>query len=276
MTTSIKHPFQSAKADGGDASLVRPSSWNAAHPPYLSKTNKSGSSASQYAVVVTDSANNDAFTTTTTASDPRPVFIVQDASIADAATGNVYGAGWDTTVNVAGNVTRGNWLVTSTTVGRAKDSGVASTSPAPSGTFAVATSSYGGGGNGTVTAYLCGGGTPPQTKTIQITRDATAASGNVSYTGVGFTPKLLHFTWARSGNTAGHGIGFSSGTTGYSIASDGSVWLATSYAIDFLISSGVTEQQATVASMDADGFTLSWVKVGSPTGTITINVAAVG
>lgn len=27
----IQHPFVSAKADGGDASLVRPSDWNAAH-----------------------------------------------------------------------------------------------------------------------------------------------------------------------------------------------------------------------------------------------------
>lgn len=31
MAISIKHAFQSAKADGGDASLVRPSNWNAEH-----------------------------------------------------------------------------------------------------------------------------------------------------------------------------------------------------------------------------------------------------
>lgn len=31
MTISVKHAFQSAKADGADASLVRPSNWNAEH-----------------------------------------------------------------------------------------------------------------------------------------------------------------------------------------------------------------------------------------------------
>lgn len=31
MTISVKHAFQSAKADGSDASLVRPSNWNAEH-----------------------------------------------------------------------------------------------------------------------------------------------------------------------------------------------------------------------------------------------------
>ncbi len=31
MTIQIKHAFQSAKGDGGDATIVRPSAWNAAH-----------------------------------------------------------------------------------------------------------------------------------------------------------------------------------------------------------------------------------------------------
>lgn len=31
MAISIKHPFVSAKGDGGDATLVRPSNWNASH-----------------------------------------------------------------------------------------------------------------------------------------------------------------------------------------------------------------------------------------------------
>jgi microcystin-dependent protein len=31
MTIQIKHPFVSAKGDGGDATLVRPSNWNAVH-----------------------------------------------------------------------------------------------------------------------------------------------------------------------------------------------------------------------------------------------------
>ena len=34
---SIKHAFESAKADGADATLVRPSNWNAEHVTNLSK-----------------------------------------------------------------------------------------------------------------------------------------------------------------------------------------------------------------------------------------------
>lgn len=31
MTVSLKHAFTSAKADGGDTTLVQPSNWNAEH-----------------------------------------------------------------------------------------------------------------------------------------------------------------------------------------------------------------------------------------------------
>ena len=34
---SIKHAFESAKADGADATLVRPSNWNAEHTITTSK-----------------------------------------------------------------------------------------------------------------------------------------------------------------------------------------------------------------------------------------------
>lgn len=163
MSNNLVHPFASAKADGPDATLVRPSNWNAGHNPFLAKTNRSGSSVAQYGYVVTDSANNDSFTTTTTASDPRSGFVVQDAAgIANAASGSVMGTGWDTTVLVQGNVTRGNWLVTSTTATRLADSAVAGTSPPPKGAVGIATSSYAGGGAGSVTMYfgVTGGSLP--------------------------------------------------------------------------------------------------------------------
>lgn len=181
MTTQIKHPFTSAKADGADATLVRPSNWNAAHNPYLNKTNKSGGSVAQYDYVVSDISNDDAFTTTTTASDTRPGFVVQDAAgIANNATGNVLGAGWDTTVNVQGNVTRGNWLVTSTTAKRLADSGTASTSAAPAAAVGVATSAYGGGGAGTVTAYF--GITTPSPSVLETgTNTAAGKVKNTTY-----------------------------------------------------------------------------------------------
>lgn len=37
-----------------------------------------------------------------------------------------------------------------------------------------------------------------------------------------------------------------------------------------LNTAGSTDQNATIASYDADGFTLTWTKTGSPTGTATL------
>lgn len=39
MTIQIKHPFTSAKGDGGDATLVRPSNWNATHTTSMASGN---------------------------------------------------------------------------------------------------------------------------------------------------------------------------------------------------------------------------------------------
>lgn len=42
MTIEIKHAFMSAKGDGGDATLVRPSNWNAAHSTTMAAGNLLG------------------------------------------------------------------------------------------------------------------------------------------------------------------------------------------------------------------------------------------
>jgi len=113
-----------------------------------SLTNKSGSSRSVGDVVIVDSSNDSAFTTTTTADAANVLGVVMD-TIANNAAGRVAVAGL-VTVNVQGNVTRGNYLSTSTTAGRAKDAGSAKTTA----TFAVAMTSYAGGGAGTVSAII--------------------------------------------------------------------------------------------------------------------------
>lgn len=154
MTTAFKHAFTSAKADGADATLVRPSNWNAAHTLYRSMTNRSGSAVSQYDACAIGTANDDSFTKTTVVADPRPLVVVQDAAgIADATAGNVQGIE-TTTVNVQGNVTRNNWMRFSATAGRLEDTSVASTSPPPFGANSVALTGYAGGAAGTVTALL--------------------------------------------------------------------------------------------------------------------------
>jgi hypothetical protein len=111
-------------------------------------TNKSGSSQSAGAVVVVDASNDSAFTTTTTQDDEDILGVVQE-TIANDATGRVLTNG-AATVNVQGNVTRGDFLRTSATAGRAETAGTSRSA----GTFAQAMTTYSGGGAGTVTAMV--------------------------------------------------------------------------------------------------------------------------
>ena len=47
----VKHPFTSPKADGGDATLVRPSNWNADHTSTLTAADVgAGPSGAEYFV----------------------------------------------------------------------------------------------------------------------------------------------------------------------------------------------------------------------------------
>jgi hypothetical protein len=111
-------------------------------------TNRSGGTLTAGAVVIADTSNDNSFTTTTAADNGLVIGVVME-SIANAAAGRVAAVGV-ATVNVQGNVARGNYLSTSTTAGRAKDAG----SSKAAGTFAIALTAYSGGGAGTVTALI--------------------------------------------------------------------------------------------------------------------------
>lgn len=144
-----------------------------------SLTNKSGGALEQGDVVVGDGGNDNAFTTTTTANDPDILGVVME-NIANDATGRVAVMGV-ITVKVQGNVTRGNYLCTSTTAKRAADAG---TIPAV-GTFAKALTAYSGGAAGTVTAILmpaaAGGGAVPG-DLVAYTSAGSAPTGYSEYT----------------------------------------------------------------------------------------------
>ena len=108
------------------------------------------------------------------------------------------------------------------------------------------------------------------------TRDMTAASGDVAYTGYGFKPTaLVSIVCKQSAALASWGICDSA---------LGQQVLTYEYfpRFDVAINNFVyiwdtadTRQQAAVKSFDADGFTLTWTKVGTPgAGTIYIAVLA--
>ena len=112
-------------------------------------------------------------------------------------------------------------------------------------------------------------------KVIYFTRDMTAATGDVAYTGVGFTPKSIIFLGSINGTATGGAIGLAgSGITqdGMTIVVNGALnfgaWAnATTACFSINNGAGGTDQTAKVKTFDADGFTITWTKNGSPTGT---------
>lgn len=110
-------------------------------------------------------------------------------------------------------------------------------------------------------------GSPPllRIKVFQVTRDMTAGSGSVAYTGVGFKPRCLLFFGAKAGATATLTVGCADESkTIISMTQNqaDSTWADQAY-IYAQEAAGVY-QVASVVSYDTDGFTLNWVKSGVP------------
>lgn len=104
---------------------------------------------------------------------------------------------------------------------------------------------------------------------IAFDRALDAASGDVSYTGAGFSPKVIIFV--TSGHTgAAPSIGVASDADkngrGLSVYSDTSLSYGMANVILDVASGGGggAGQSAILKSLDIDGFTLTWTKVGAP------------
>lgn len=104
-----------------------------------------------------------------------------------------------------------------------------------------------------------------------ITRDLTLATGDVSYTGVGFTPKAIIF-FAAFAAVDWASWGFSDGSSHISVDREADAkFYPNTPNFAFTVGSGAgAYQKAIVKTFDADGFTLTWTKVNSPTGTGTV------
>lgn len=85
--------------------------------------NRSATACSKYQVVVLDTAHDNSFIKTTTERDANVLGIVWDTTINVAATGAVQIAPGVSIVSITGTVTRGDYLITSTTAGKAKSGG---------------------------------------------------------------------------------------------------------------------------------------------------------
>ena len=116
----------------------------------ISLTNKSGSNQVAGTVVIFDKTNDQSFTTSNILYDRRIAGVLEE-DIANNASGKLAVMGKIITVNVQGNVSRGYWLVQSTTTGRAAQ--YENVRPATGG-IGIALTSYSGGGAGTVLALV--------------------------------------------------------------------------------------------------------------------------
>ena len=131
------HAFTSAKSDGADATLVRPSNWNATHKIGQSLFNRTGGGVVSGDVVTPSAANDESVILADTLGAQRE-FLVAAETIGDTVEGLFLGPGQVWTLRVASATTRGNWLQKSVTSKALEDTGVAATSIPPLGACAIA------------------------------------------------------------------------------------------------------------------------------------------
>lgn len=112
-------------------------------------------------------------------------------------------------------------------------------------------------------------------KLVDANHDTSAASGNQAITGAGFTPRFILMLCAVPSVAGQSSIGWSDGTNYHCISNQHNL-VAGSWgynpAIGYLFESGSVKSQITVASLDADGCTLSWTKIGAKTGIAQIAI----
>lgn len=121
----------------------------------------------------------------------------------------------------------------------------------------------------------------PEAPTVIVgsfTRALNGASGSVAVTGLGFKPKSIEFTAAVDTGVE-YSIGYctdQSGILNRCLSSDAAgAKLSSADCIRINRPAVGTEQKAVLASMDLDGFTLTWTLVGAPAAnTITVNYVA--
>lgn len=113
-------------------------------------------------------------------------------------------------------------------------------------------------------------------KMISTTKDIST-TGAVATTGAGFTPKGLIVFGAINGGTVGVWGMTTSVATHYGIyKASGSTTISDTVSFVYVDMGGGAVASAVLTSFDADGFTLTWSKTGSPTGTITLVFMCLG
>lgn len=110
----------------------------------------------------------------------------------------------------------------------------------------------------------------PSYKVGSLTRDTATATGTQEETGVGFQPSAIIF-FAVEDTSDEISFGFEDGTSHSIYLADDGAWRPS--ALTSIKDEEATtgdRYEGTVTAFGADGFTISWVKTGTPTGTLTV------
>ena len=112
----------------------------------------------------------------------------------------------------------------------------------------------------------------------QFTRDTSTATGTQAVTGVGFTPKAVFFLSAQDGAAGEMSVGYDDGTSSQAVRDDNGeltdTWTGSaSFSINDNQSTG-NVYTGEITTLGTDGFTITWTRTGTPTGTLSVNYLA--
>jgi hypothetical protein len=116
-----------------------------------------------------------------------------------------------------------------------------------------------------------------QTKVAQLGFNTATATSSVSITGVGFQPKSYACTacWGVADNNITHAIGDGTDNHMHLMKGDGTAghWaLSSDTYVAYCYASVSNRGVWAFTSFDADGMTMAWTRIGSPTGTFYMNI----
>lgn len=115
-----------------------------------------------------------------------------------------------------------------------------------------------------------------RSKVIASTRDLTAATGSVAYTGVGFKPSKIIAFGNLNFSIGSFGFGDSARTVRAVHNTGGGTSFYGSTALLLFETASNNYQVCGIDSYDSDGFTLGWTKVNTPTGTANLFFLCLG
>lgn len=117
---------------------------------------------------------------------------------------------------------------------------------------------------------------PPKFKIVTFTRNLVDADGAVAITGVGFRPSSVIVIGAPAATGSAPTIGMCDASLTQAAVSTFTTGYIEAKAMLPFGPSGTNYVQGQITSLDADGFTVTWTKQGSPTGTDTFYALCFG